>query len=128
MVKPGPHDMEGADQVDVDHHLETVGRQIQRRAQEIPCRARDQHVKGAERIMGLRHGGLHLLHMAHIAGDAQHAGAMARQIGLGLCNPFGIAAHDRDIGAGGCKTMGDAKVYPAGSTGDKDCRPAEVKS
>jgi hypothetical protein len=47
VLKPGSHDIKGADEIDVYHNLETVGRQRIDFSKEVTCGARDNHIDGA---------------------------------------------------------------------------------
>jgi len=48
----GARHVEGADEIDIDHHLEAVGRKAEGRRREIAGRPRDQHIDLPEAVMG----------------------------------------------------------------------------
>ena len=121
-------DVEGADEVDIDHGFESIGRHAERRAGKIARRAGDQHVDRAERVMRRFERRRDGLSVAHIGGKAGDVGSpSARKLLQRLIEPFLRPADDRDFGAGRGEGLGDAKIDAAGAARDKDGAPGKVE-
>ena len=113
-------DVERAEQIDVDHRLEGVGRELHRRREEVAGRARDQHVDRAELARRLGISGLETGIIAHVAGDADRFGAGFADAGGGSLDLVSAAAEHRYLGAFRGETVGDGEVDPARCPRDED--------
>ncbi len=112
--------VEGADQVDVYHGLETVGGDIFSRDDEVAGCAGNHHVELAERPGGTVQRRVHRLAIAHIGGEADMAFGQFEQTLHCVIHLFRIAAEHGNPCPGGGILLRDAKVDAAGAAGDED--------
>jgi len=111
--------MERAEQVDVDHALEPVGRQLFGRDEEVARRAADEHVDRSEFFFAARERRLDRREVAHVGGHradlrAERAQFLGGRVELGL-----RAAADRHIGTEGSEVLRHAEVDAAAAAGDE---------
>jgi hypothetical protein len=97
--KRGARDVEGALQVDVHHRPEAVRRQVLRERHEVPRGAVHQDVEPSERVDRPRHGLLHIVWLADVAGHGQRSHAAIGQLACRRLEVLGAAAGDGDIAA-----------------------------
>jgi hypothetical protein len=120
------HDVEAAQQVDVDDGLEGVGRHVHGLRQEVAGGARDQHVDQPE----VRHRsvvrGLQRVGLAHVRALPLRFGAQVLQCGHGVGHLVRRAADDEELGPGPRKGLCDAEVDAAGAAGHEDVAAAEL--
>ena len=113
--------MKRADEIDLDDGLETIRRQLLRRAYEISCGAGDNDAERAELRRRRVRRRFHRVIVANVRGETgdaravrQGAEALDRRVHLLL-----LAAQHRDIRPGADIGLGDREVNAAGAARDK---------
>ena len=112
----GAEHVEGAEQVDIDHGLERIGRHPQHRREEIPRRARDHDVERAELIARLFERAADRAEIAHVGAEADR---IVADLGGGIRGFLRIAPDHRDLCAEFGVALGDTQIDAAGAAGDE---------
>ena len=111
--------VEGAQQIDVDHRLESVGRHAQHRRGKIARRAAHQDVDRAERLARPAQRVIAFFVIAHVARDS-HRFSARRPYTFGRPVEFVLLApHQTHLGALRRKAFGDAQIDAAAAAGDE---------
>jgi len=120
MVERGSEHVERAEQVNLDHRTEGVGRQPGRGRKEIACGARDDHVDLAPLLGSCSERTRNGVEVANVGNHADGVGARRLHALSRDSNPLLIAADDRDVGAHLAEAFGDAEVDARGSASDEN--------
>src|SRR5216684_7318629 len=111
--------LKGTKQVDIDHRLEAVGRQLLRRRQEVARRAADQHVHGSKLGAAASEGRVQGGDVAHVGGHRTDLGAESTQLRRCRIELFLGAAADGNAGTQGGEVLRHAKIDAAAAAGDE---------
>ena len=125
-VEAGAEDVEAAVEIDIDHRLEAVGRDAERRGDEIAGLSGDQGMDRPVPGDGLLQGAVDLGIVAHVGARAEHIATMRCQFSDRAVDPFRRAAADRDLGARLGEAVRDPQIDAAGAAGNEDMGIAEI--
>ena len=123
----GARHIERAEQVDINHRLERIGRHAERGSGKISSRAGNQHVKIAELLVS---GGQRRRDRSGIAHIGRAAHRLSAELGKLLNRALdlvGGATCHRQIGAMRRKGARNAEVDAAGAAGDEYRAAGEVE-
>src|SRR5208337_1873889 len=121
------HHVEGADQVDVDHHAEAVrGLRIDR-GDEIAGRAGDQHVNGAKLAGRAVERTPDRVEVADVGGDAGNVAASCPQRGDGGVDVVLLTTGDGDVRAVLREVLGDSEADTGRASEDERVLSGEVQ-
>jgi len=122
------HNVEGAEQINVDHRLKAIGRKTVHQGRKVTCRAGNQHVDLPKLLnAGLEHR-LYTVIIPHVGGGPCCLALATRIQGLNsLIQLLLLAAHNKHVAALIDEAFGNAKVNAAGAARNEHGLATDVK-